>query len=44
MISVLYTSWIVQSFKITKFKRNFKKNNYDFCLGFFKDSLKVLKL
>jgi hypothetical protein len=36
---------VVQSFKIIKFKRNFKKkSNYDFCFGFLNDSLNVLKL
>jgi hypothetical protein len=35
---------VVQSFKIIKFKGNLKERNYDFCFGFLKDSLNVLKL
>jgi hypothetical protein len=34
---------VVQSLKIIKFKRNFKKK-YDFCFEFLKDSLNILKL
>ena len=43
MISLLDTSSIVQSFKTIKFKWNLK-SNYDFCFGYFKNSLKVFKL
>jgi hypothetical protein len=44
MISIWNISIIVQKLKITKFKRNILKNNYDFCFGFLKDSLKAVKL
>jgi hypothetical protein len=44
MISVSDTSSIVQSFKITKFKTSFLKNNYDFCFEFLKNRLNVLKV
>ena len=36
MISIFVTSSIVESFKIKKFKRSFKKSNYDLCFGYFK--------
>jgi hypothetical protein len=44
MISLFDNSSIVESFKIIKFKRNLKKNNYDFCFEFFKDSLIIFKI
>jgi len=31
MNSIFVTSSIVESFKIKKFKRSFKKSNYDLC-------------
>jgi len=44
MISLFDISSTVESFEIIKVKRNFKKNNYDFCFGYFKYSSKFSKL